>query len=179
MTNVDISTLMQLEMAAAIEQKRKLGTGDDNFRMSIKIVGPGGSVADVPLQWSSMQDKYLKMGILSHLCEHVSAVAAVVTSDVRRLNSKAFCSRFKLDYADSAMFKKEYDRIMADYNHEMVNLPRETWEESLFVVAYGPRTKKMLVAPYAVVGGGFMFERPEFANEDAELEVGLIPAWWV
>ena len=89
---VDIEELMQTEMRLAIEQKRR-NPKDDDFKMRIQIVGPGGSVADVPLQWTSHEDKERKMFILSLLCGKVSAVAAIVTTDTRRLHSENFCKQ--------------------------------------------------------------------------------------
>ena len=177
MTEVDIKEIMTQQMNLAIEQRRGQKEADD-FKVQIKIVGPGGSVADVPLQWGSDHDKKLKMAVLSHLCERVSAVAAIVTSDTRRLDSKAFCKYFNLQYSDSKAFLKDYHRIMADYNFEMGRLPRETWKDALHVIAYGPRIKKMMMSRYTMGADGFVFEPAQLAEESDTIEVGLIPAWW-
>jgi len=177
-----IDSIMDKEMAWAIEQKRGCKVDDDNaFTMRVTIVGPGGQLARVPLQWTSMDDKHRKMEVLSDVCRHTYARAAIITTDTRYLLFEEFCKHFKLAFpmTNEKVFRDDYSRIMADYNYEMERLPRQLWQEALNVVAYGPRIAKMMLAKYSIVNRAYVFEPPEtIGNSEERVEVGMIPAWW-
>jgi hypothetical protein len=177
-----IESIMKHEMAEAIRQKRACRIDDENaFAMRVSIVGPGGQVAEVPfMQWKNRDEKRLKMHILSALCKKVSATAALVVSDARYIVPEAFCEHFKLPFPQTETFWDDYQRVMADFDYDMENLPRQLWEEALMVVAYGPRVTKMMMAKYSVVNRVYVFEPSEMmpGGDHGKTQVEMIPAWW-
>lgn len=176
----DIEKIMQAEMDLAVTKKSACKVDEeDAFAMRVSIVGPDGRVMEVPhMQWRSNKEKRLKMLILSALCQKVSATAALVMTDARYLVPEEFCKHFNLPFPQTENFWDDYTRIMADYNYEMGRLPRNLWEESLIVVAYGPRIAKMMMTRYTVVDRAYVFEPSVMMPESGETHVDMIPAWW-
>jgi hypothetical protein len=180
MTEKDWDLMLRQEMDWAIAQRKELKGGDDNFRMRIKIVGPGGQIANTPLIWHNEEEKRRVMFALSRTCQIVLAQAAIIVSDTRFLNVPGFCKHFKIPEPGPGTwddFERERLRILKGYDFYMGNLLRDTWEEALMVAIKGPGICVMASTPYRAEGGQYVFE-PMKDSRGGKTEVNMLPAWW-
>jgi hypothetical protein len=179
----DYQALMLEEMDWAIAQKIALGIkrGDD-FKMRVKVVDQDGAVGLTPARWHSRDEMHAMMETLSRVCGTISARAAIITSDARFMQVKAFCEHFAIELPTSENIKaweKKRRSIMRSYDNEMSKLPRPLWSEALMVGVKGPGVEKGLVSHYRVADDKYVFDPPTF-NDDAEMiwSVKMLPAWW-
>jgi hypothetical protein len=176
---MDWDAVLRSEMDFAIEQRRKV-KGDEEFLMRVRVVGSHGQIANTPLRWCDKQEKRRAMHVLSEVCKITNAQAAIIVSDARHLNVPGFCKRFNLPEPGPETldaFEKERLRIMQGYDFYMGNLPRDTWEENLMVMIYGPRVCRMGIVEYTKSGDEIVFE-PMMDNRDGEITVSMLQAWW-
>lgn len=176
---VDWDQLLRSEMEWAIQQKRNV-TGDDEFVMRVKVVGPHGEIADTPVRWSSEEEKRKAMWAVSQAAKMTASQAVMITSDARYLNVTGFCKRFDIAQPTPGnweAFEQERRRVMKGFGFYMGNLPRDCFDDNLLVAIRGPRVTRMAVTKYAFVNGIVVFE-PTLEDKDAKITVSMVPAWW-
>jgi hypothetical protein len=178
-TEIDWDQILRQEMDWAIEQKRKV-TGDDEFTMRVKVVGPYGQIANTPVVWRNEQEKRKAMWAVSQTAKMTVSQAVIVTSDARFLNVPGFCKRFGIAEptpGNLEAFDLERRRVMKGFDFYMGNLPRDCFDENLLVAIRGPRVCRMAIAKYTVVKGVVVFE-PTMEDKDAKVIVNMVPEWW-
>jgi hypothetical protein len=183
MADTNFGALLAEEMDWAISQKRRLGVeaGDNSFQMRVRIVGPNGELATTPLSWTSMDEKYRAMAALAEVCRITFARAAMVCSDVRTLNTEAFCVRYGVVRPQDDMdgFERGRLRVMEEQigSLSFEDLPRDLCIEALMVFIKGPKVQLAQVCGYSVVDGVYVFEKP--VDLDGRVTIGMLPEWWV
>jgi len=96
LSEVNWDALLREEMDWAIAQKKTQDPKhEDEFRMRCRVVGPNGEWALLPLAWRNEEEKHRSMSALSNTCKAARAQAAMICSDVRILDTLAFCKHFK------------------------------------------------------------------------------------
>ena len=179
-TEDDWNKLLLDEMEWAMAQKRAKGD-DEEFRMRVRIVGPGNQLVDTPLIWTSEREKKIAMDALSKTCGMVCAQAAVIVSDMRTLNVPAFCKHFNIAEPTSQnddQFELDRRRVMKPLRFYMGNLPRHTFDEVLGVVIKGPRICRMALTRYTFAKDKAIVFEPIDLRVDRKASVNMLPAWW-
>lgn len=180
LVEMDWDALLASEIEWAKKQRRRV-KGEEEFEMRVRIVGPGGEVANTPLRWTSENEKRRAMVALSLTCGMVGAKAAIVVSDSRFLNVPNFCKVFKIAEPKPGTYEEwnqARHRIMEGFDHYMGNLPRETWDEALLVFIYGPKVKRFATIPYLTLGDQLEFE-PVRDDKEGAVTINMLPPWWI
>jgi hypothetical protein len=176
---IDFDKLLDDEMDWAIAQRRALGPGNDDFQMRVQIVGPVGQIAKTPLQWTSEQEKHKCMYVLAEVCRITVAQAAIVTSDIRRLEVDAFCKHFGIAPPTPSTldaFERERQRVMKPFDFYMGNLPPHLYADALMCFAYGPAVKKIRCCEYRASDGRLIFD-PQLSQVTG-LQIDMLRPWW-
>lgn len=175
---MDWDAVLKEEMDAAVMQRIRL-KGDDEFQMSVKVVGPAGQIASTGLMWRDEAEKHFVMALVAKGCMVLNAQAVIVTSDSRFLDNEVFCKRFNVPRpeVDFEGFDRERRRVMAGFKNYYGNLPSDCYRDALIVAAKGPSICRLMSTAYRWSEGGFVFAKTEEQTKGI-LQMNLIPTWW-
>lgn len=174
-----------LEAAKQVRSSRPYS--NDNSVPIITIFPPEGQVKIIGLVYNSNTERAAMRKLVQEEARSRNAEAIMLASDSRWTNTnlirKAFPHMPDIKECGLEAWKAAYYKLLAVFDGQLRNMPRDAWEEAVTVAMKGPNIAPIILMAKYVEGPSDTIEYlpSEARDGDSEHTGGefeMIPNWW-
>jgi hypothetical protein len=149
---------------------------EGRFLPHVLIINPDEKMLMICCPWSNDAEKRMLMQHVWEEARKQKAIAVILSSDARKIQSKAYCDHFKIPHDQ---FVEHRDVELRRVGGSFGDLPQEVWRDCILSTSMSPCFPDMHLSTSYVEGPDdtVQYEAEEAAVE-GEFHFKMIRPWW-